>query len=57
MAAAVAALTLAQLAAGAVNVALLAPAWMQIAHLLLASVLWIALVVLAANGAAGQDTP
>lgn len=37
-------LVLMQLAAGAVNVALLAPVWMQILHLLLASVLWIALV-------------
>ena len=38
-------LVLMQLAAGAVNVALLAPVWMQIVHLLLANVLWIALVV------------
>ena len=37
-------LVMMQLAAGAVNVALLAPVWMQIVHLLLANVLWIALV-------------
>jgi heme A synthase len=35
-----------QLVAGAVNVLLLAPVWMQIVHLLLADVLWIALVLL-----------
>jgi heme a synthase len=55
MAAAVAGLALAQLAAGAVNVALLAPAWMQIVHLLLADLLWIALVILAANAAAAEE--
>jgi heme A synthase len=41
-------LTLAQLAAGVLNMALLAPIWMQIVHLLLATLLWIALVLLAA---------
>ncbi|HVX64970.1 MAG TPA: COX15/CtaA family protein [Bryobacteraceae bacterium] len=50
-AAAVAALVLAQLAAGAVNIALLAPVWMQLVHLLLADALWIALVVAAARAA------
>lgn len=40
-------LALAQLAAGATNVILLAPVWMQITHLLLADSLWIALVLLA----------
>ena len=40
-------LALAQLAAGAINVVLLAPIWMQIAHLLLADSLWIGLVLLA----------
>ncbi len=39
-------LTIAQLIAGAVNVALLAPVPMQIFHLLLADALWIALVFL-----------
>ena len=37
-----------QLTAGAVNVLLLAPIWMQITHLLLADLLWIGLVLLAA---------
>jgi len=40
-------LTLAQLGAGAINLLLLAPVWMQIAHLLLADSLWIGLVLLA----------
>ena len=40
-------LTLGQLGAGALNLALLAPVWMQIAHLLLADLVWIALVLLA----------
>jgi heme A synthase len=40
-----AALVFLQLAAGALNIALLAPVWMQILHLLLADLLWIALVV------------
>ncbi len=57
MAAAVAGLALAQLVAGAVNVALQAPTWMQLVHLLLADVLWIALVVLAANTAAEEALP
>lgn len=43
----VAALALVQVAAGIANVALLAPVWMQIAHLLLADLLWIAFVWLA----------
>jgi len=42
----VGALVVFQLVAGAINVALLAPVWMQIVHLLLADLLWIALVVL-----------
>lgn len=45
----VAALALLQLAAGLLNVALLAPVWMQIVHLLLADALWIAFVLLAAR--------
>ena len=55
MAAAVAGLALAQLAAGALNVALAAPLWMQIVHLLLANLLWIALVLLAADAAAVEE--
>ena len=43
----VVALVIVQLCAGALNLALLAPAWMQILHLLLADLVWIALVVLA----------
>jgi heme A synthase len=42
-------LILAQLAAGAVNVLLLAPIWMQLVHLLLADLIWIAYVLLSAN--------
>ncbi len=40
-------LTFAQLGAGAINLLLLAPVWMQITHLLLADSLWIGLVLLA----------
>ncbi len=43
----VSSLALLQLAAGLANVALLAPVWMQIVHLLLADLLWIAFVLLA----------
>ena len=39
--------TIVQLAAGMVNLRLLAPLWMQLTHLLIADVLWIAVVVLA----------
>lgn len=46
---AVSSLALVQLAAGLLNVALLAPVWMQIVHLLLADLLWIAFVLLAAR--------
>ena len=41
------ALVFAQLCAGAVNIALLAPVWMQLVHLLLADLVWVALVALA----------
>lgn len=44
---AVSALALLQLAVGLLNVVLLAPVWLQIVHLLLADVLWIAFVLLA----------
>ncbi len=47
LAAGVLILALAQLSAGAVNLILLAPVWMQITHLLLADSLWIGLVLLA----------
>jgi heme A synthase len=39
--------SMAQLMAGAMNIALLAPIWMQLAHLFLADVLWLSLVLLA----------
>jgi heme a synthase len=39
-------LTLFQLAAGAVNLTLLAPVWMQLFHLFMADVLWIAVLLL-----------
>jgi heme A synthase len=39
-------LTLFQLAVGAVNITLLAPIWMQLTHLLIADIVWIAIVVL-----------
>lgn len=41
-----------QLLAGAVNVLLLAPVWLQLVHLLLADLLWIAAVLLGANALA-----
>lgn len=40
-----------QLAAGAVNIMLLAPVWMQMVHLLIADLLWIALCVLGLEAA------
>ena len=43
----VAGITIFQLAAGMVNLSLLAPLWMQLTHLFIADVLWIAVVVLA----------
>ncbi len=43
-----------QLLAGVVNVLLLAPVWMQMVHLLLADLLWIAAVLLGANALAAQ---
>ena len=39
----------AQLLAGAANLLLLAPVWMQMVHLLLADLLWISLVLLCAS--------
>ncbi|RME77089.1 MAG: heme A synthase [Chloroflexi bacterium] len=38
-----------QLVAGALNVALLAPVWLQMVHLLLSDLVWIVLVLLGAN--------
>jgi cytochrome c oxidase assembly protein subunit 15 len=42
-------LVLAQLVAGTANVALLAPVWMQLVHLLIADALWISFVIWAAE--------
>lgn len=49
-------LVVVQLAAGALNVVLLAPVWMQLLHLLLADLLWIALTLFAATTLA-QEAP
>ena len=49
---AVVALAIVQVVLGFVNVWLLAPVWMQLTHLLVADLLWIALVVLAASALA-----
>jgi heme A synthase len=46
------ALALLQVGAGLLNLALLAPVWMQVLHLLLADLLWIAFVLLAARALA-----
>jgi cytochrome c oxidase assembly protein subunit 15 len=43
---AVVVLAVAQLGAGAINITLLAPVWMQLIHLLLADLLWLSLVLL-----------
>ena len=45
-----------QIAAGALNVAMLAPVWMQLVHLLLADALWITLVLTAASALAVPAT-
>lgn len=50
------ALVLAQLGAGLLNAALLAPVWLQIVHLLLADLLWLALVLLSASSLAQTET-
>jgi heme A synthase len=47
----------AQVVAGAVNVVLLAPVWMQIVHLLLADAVWISLVLTTAAAFAEQASP
>jgi heme a synthase len=51
-------LVLLQLLVGAVNIALLAPAWMQLVHLFIADVVWIAVVVMVAeSGKRAQSMP
>jgi heme a synthase len=46
-----------QLAAGLVNVALLAPVWLQIVHLFIADLVWMALVLSAATALAEEPAP
>jgi heme A synthase len=48
-------LAIVQVVLGFVNVWLLAPVWMQLTHLLVADLLWIALVVLAASALGRTD--
>jgi cytochrome c oxidase assembly protein subunit 15 len=50
------ALTLLQLAVGLANVALLAPVWMQLVHLLLADLVWISFVLMAVNALSATGT-
>jgi len=54
---AVVVLAIVQVALGFANVWLLAPVWMQLTHLLVADLLWIALVVLTASALARRDAP
>lgn len=44
-----------QLLAGAINVLLLAPVWLQVVHLLLADLLWIVFLLLGASALAASD--
>ncbi|MCA1618012.1 MAG: COX15/CtaA family protein [Acidobacteria bacterium] len=53
---AVLALVAAQFAAGLVNAALLAPVWLQLVHLLLADLLWLALVLLSSESLAPDES-
>jgi heme A synthase len=46
-----------QLAAGLLNVVLLAPIWMQLVHLLLADLVWIVLILLTATALASHTAP
>ena len=52
----VAGLVLVQLLVGLLNVALLAPIWLQMVHLLLADLLWLALVLMSAASLAPSET-
>lgn len=54
---AVVALAAVQVVVGFVNVWLLAPIWLQLTHLLIADLLWIALVVLTASALARREAP
>jgi heme A synthase len=53
----VAGLIVVQLAAGLLNVILLAPVWLQMVHLLLADAVWIAFVLLAAGALRRETVP
>ncbi len=55
--AAVRALVVVQMAAGLLNLVLLAPVWMQVVHLLLADLLWIALTLFLAHALVEQEAP
>jgi heme A synthase len=50
-------LVLGQWAVGVVNLGLLAPVWLQLVHLLVADLIWIALVLLALETLAGAPAP
>jgi heme A synthase len=50
-------LVAAQMLVGLVNAALLAPVWLQLVHLLLADLLWLALVFLSATTLAQREAP
>jgi heme A synthase len=50
-------LVLLQLAVGLANVALLAPVWLQLVHLLLADLVWIALVLVSVRALCAQPAP
>lgn len=50
-------LVLAQIAAGGLNLLLLAPVWMQILHLLLADLVWICLIILCSEVLAAPPAP
>lgn len=54
-AAALALLVLVQIAAGFLNIFLMAPIWLQLVHLLLADLVWIALVLLSAEALAVEE--
>ncbi|MDX1437520.1 MAG: hypothetical protein R3335_11955, partial [Anaerolineales bacterium] len=46
-----------QMAMGALNILLLAPVWLQITHLLIADLIWIAMVLLSADLLAESKIP
>jgi heme A synthase len=56
MAKAVTSLTFTQVGLGMLNVFLLAPVWMQLVHLLVADLVWIALILLGASVLARPST-